>query len=138
MKRIELKIKSDYKEVTPLCQNVRAFCLNEGVEKKICNEIEICLTEALNNIVKHSYKEDFTKTVNVIITSENDWMKFDLIETGIPRKEFHKPTLEFDPNDIENLPEGGMGLYIIDQLMNEISYKTENGVNIFTMKKNIV
>ncbi len=31
-----------------------------------------------------------------------------------------------------------MGLFIIDQLMNEISYKTENGVNIFTMKKNIV
>ncbi|MCZ7603337.1 MAG: hypothetical protein M5R37_10725 [Melioribacteraceae bacterium] len=43
--------------------------------------------------------------------------------------------MEYDPEDIENLPEGGMGLYIIDQLMDEISYKVLDGVNIFSMKK---
>lgn len=138
MKRKEYSIASDYKEVAPLCKNIRVFCLNLGFNSTECNEIEICLTEALNNIIKHAYKEDFTKEIEVNVFWEDGWAKFELIDKGVSRKEFKKPKLEFDPKDIENLPEGGMGLFIIDQLMNEISYKTENGVNIFTMKKNIV
>jgi serine/threonine-protein kinase RsbW len=47
----------------------------------------------------------------------------------------NKPTLEFDPDDIDSIPEGGMGLYIIDQLMTDSNYSTDNGINTFTMKK---
>lgn len=132
---LEYNIKSDYKEVSSLCKNIRGFCLDNGLEKSVCSEIEICLTEAINNIVKHAYEENFTQSINVKITLKEKLIKLELTDHGISRREFRKPTLEFDPNDIENLPEGGMGLYIIDQLMDEISYKTENGVNIFTMKK---
>lgn len=115
--------------------SVRDFCLDNGFISKTCNEVEICLTEALNNIVRHAYKEDFSQTIDIEVKTEKNELQFDLMDKGIPRKNFKKPELEFDPEDIENLPEGGMGLYIIDQLMNEISYETVNGVNIFTMKK---
>jgi len=135
VKKKNYSIKSDYQDVAPLCMSIRSFCIENGFDSTICNEIEISLTEALNNIIRHSYKEDFSKTIDVNITTENNWLLLELIDSGISRKNFKKPKLEFDPEDIENLPEGGMGLYIIDQLMSEISYKTENGVNIFAMKK---
>jgi anti-sigma regulatory factor (Ser/Thr protein kinase) len=51
VKRKEYSIASDYKEVAPLCKNIRVFCLNLGFNSTECNEIEICLTEALNNII---------------------------------------------------------------------------------------
>lgn len=135
MKIREYKILSDYKEVTPVCKSIRSFCLEEDFKLSDCNEIEICLIEALNNIIRHAYKEDFTKNIEIDVKISGSDLEIRLADTGIPRKNFSKPKLEFDPKDIENLPEGGMGLYIIDQLMDEIFYNTNNGINIFHMKK---
>ncbi|WKZ70229.1 MAG: ATP-binding protein [Melioribacteraceae bacterium] len=131
----EFSIASNYTEVTPVCKEIRSFCLDENIKPSDCSEIEICLIEALNNIVKHAYKEDFTKSIQIKVDINNNEIMIQLFDSGISRKEFKKPTLEYDPEDIENLPEGGMGLYIIDQLMDEISYKVLDGVNIFSMKK---
>ena len=53
------------------------------------------------------------------------------------RKNLNKPVLEFDPNDIDGLPEGGMGLFIIEQLMDNNQYTVEGNKNTFTLVKKI-
>lgn len=106
-------------------------------DESVCNEIEICLVESLNNIIKHAYKEDNSRNIDLSIEINTSYIVIDVEDDGIPRKERKKPSLDFDPDDIENLPEGGMGLYIIDQLMDELTYKSIDGANIFTMKKRI-
>ena len=138
MKKKQYIIKSTYDEVTNACKEIRAFCLNNNVPSKTSNEIEICLVEALNNIVKHAYKEDFSQSIKINVIIEDQSLSLELIDQGCSRKEFKKPTLEYDPEDIDNLPEGGMGLYIIDQLMSEISYQIKDGSNIFLMKKSLL
>jgi len=131
----EYNIKSDYNEVTPVTKSIHSFCLEEKIKTTDCNEIEICLIEALNNVIKHAYKGDSTKSINIDVKINGKELQIKITDTGLPHKNFSKPKLEFDPNDIENLPEGGMGLYIIDQLMDEIFYESQNGVNFFYMKK---
>ena len=37
--------------------------------------------------------------------------------------------LEFDPDERQLLPEGGMGLQIMHELMDEVSYRREGDVN---------
>ena len=138
MKNKNYSLISRYDEVTPASKEIRAFCLECNIKTKFCNELEICLVEALNNIIKHAYKEDFTKTIHRDINIDKTMIEIELPDSGIERKKFNKPTLDYDPKDIENLPEGGMGLYIIDQLMDEISYRHVDGVNKFTMKKYLV
>lgn len=135
MKTKEFKIRSDYSEVTPVTKLIRSFCLEENVKVSDCNETEICLMEALNNVIKHAYKGDSSKSISIDVKINDKELIIRITDIGYPRKNFGKPKLEYDPNDIENLPEGGMGLYIIDQLMDEIFYESQNGINIFHMKK---
>ena len=137
MKKKEYKISCEYKEVPKVSIKVSAFCKELLGSKSVCGELEICLVESLNNIIKHAYKEDTSKSIEVVIEVTEKDVIIKAKDRGISRKDFKKPILEYDPDDIENLPEGGMGLFIIDQLMDEVTYKTENGVNIFTMKKNL-
>ncbi len=135
MKIKEYSIPSDYNEVAPVCKEIRSVCLEENVKITDCNEIEICLIEALNNIIKHAYKEEFTKCIKITVRLDKKVIALELTDEGFSRKDFKKPTLDYDPKDIEKLPEGGMGLYIIDQLMDKTSYHTTDGSNSFIMEK---
>lgn len=43
--------------------------------------------------------------------------------------------LDFDPNDISTIPDNGRGLYIIQSVMDELSYDSYPDKNVLTIKK---
>jgi len=43
--------------------------------------------------------------------------------------------MDFDPRDVRALPEGGMGLYIVRSVMDEVTYQSHAGVNTVGMAK---
>ncbi len=128
-------INSDYKNVSSACFIAKTFCEDHSVNENTTKEIELCLAEALNNIIKHSYKGDNKNLIDIDLIFDENKFTFSLSDYGLPRTNVDKPKLEFDPNDIDSLPEGGMGLFIISQLMDESTYISENGKNTFTVSK---
>lgn len=129
------RIPSDYAEAVELNRVIRQKLESENIEEHVCNAVEICVIEALNNVVKHAYQGDNTKWIDVSLNLNSKVLEIRITDEGKSRTSFETPTLEFDPEDINNLPEGGMGLYIIHQLMDEIDYQIINDKNIFILKK---
>ncbi|MCX7876841.1 MAG: ATP-binding protein [Melioribacteraceae bacterium] len=134
----KFNITSEYEKVDGLIFSVKEFLAKEKVESHILSGVDICLTEALNNIIKHAYKGEQNNPIEVIVSKDSNQLELLLIDCGRPRDNFVIKDLEFDPNDIENLPEGGMGLYLIKQLMDEINYYSINGKNYFTLRKILI
>ncbi len=128
-------ITSEYENVERLIFSVKEFLAKEKVESHILSGIDICLTEALNNIIKHAYKGEQNHPIEVIVSKDSNVLEIILIDEGKPRDNFIIKDLDFDPNDIENLPESGMGLYLIKQLMDDLSYYSINGKNYFNLRK---
>ncbi len=135
MKNFEINILSDYDNVAQVNDAVRDFLVNQGVETYVLNAFDICLTEALNNIIKHAYKEEKGKNITVHIAKDTKTIEVEIIDEGEPRTKLEIPNLDFDPQDINNLPESGMGLFIMNQLMDELKYENRNGKNYFILKK---
>jgi serine/threonine-protein kinase RsbW len=137
MENHSFQIESKYREITILVGKLHNLFLENGLDEQDQSELEICIVEALNNVVRHSYK---AKPDNFIILEldidiDENLVVIKIVDTGMSRTDFSKPTLQYDPLDIENLPEGGMGLFIIDRLMDSTNYETEDGKNIFIMTK---
>jgi serine/threonine-protein kinase RsbW len=128
-------IASDYEQVSEVNKLIRVFLLKENLEMLICNAVEICLNEALNNVIKHAYGGKSKYGIDINIRKNVKYLEIEIIDNGESRAKLDTPTLDFDPEDIDNLPESGMGLYIIHQLMDEVNYITLNGKNYFTLKK---
>lgn len=98
-------------------------------------QMELCVVEACNNVVEHGFQHDgsrqFTLTMNlltdrILLVLEYDGPAFEPSGSG---------TLDFDPENLDSLPEGGMGLFFIKQLMSSVEYKHFNGMNTITMTK---
>lgn len=133
----EIKISSEYDRVGEACELFRKFCLQNKIADIHSVKLEICLTEALNNVIKHSYEEKPGNDINLKISYDSEKIVINISETGKPRKKIEKPTLDFDPEDIDNLPESGMGLFIIEEIMDETKYHSDGKINTFNMIKNL-
>lgn len=137
MESKKFTINSAYKNVSSVCFIAKTFCEEQNIAEETIREIELSLAEALNNVIKHSYKGDETNKIEIEMTYDNNQFLLNLSDFGEPRKNLKKPVLEFDPEDIDSLPEGGMGLFIIEQLMDENKYSVDGNKNTFTLVKNI-
>lgn len=135
MKEQNFHITSDYGNVADVIQEIKNYLANENLEEHLCNAVDICLTEALNNVIKHSYGGNSSEPIDINIKKDSKLLEMEIIDVGIPRKNLVIKDLDFDPNDIENLPESGMGLFIIKQLMDELDYGSKEGKNYFILKK---
>jgi serine/threonine-protein kinase RsbW len=133
----KFSITSEYHNISVVSKKIKSFFKEEKIDRDIIDQVLISLMEALNNSIEHSYLEESGNNIDVIATVSKTKVEIDIMETGIPRTNFDKPQLKFDPNDLSTAPEGGMGLYIIDNLMDSISYQSENGVNTTSFYKRI-
>lgn len=110
---------------------VSAACREAAVPIDCEHEIISAFGEAFNNVVLHSYGE-LPGLVDIEIEERRDRLVVRLRDSG----------RGFDPKrlsapDLDALPEGGMGLFIILRAMDEVSWYKEGVENVITMAKRI-
>lgn len=107
-----------------------------GLEKSLVLKLNLALEEAVSNIILYAYPKEMGKKIMVSVTLKNNDLIFTITDTGIP----FDPTLSENPNieiSAEERPIGGLGIFLIKQIMNEVTYTRIHDINVFTMKKKI-
>lgn len=114
---------------------IRAVCASvaSGTEAA---QIELAVVEASNNIVEHAYSTLHGDIVLDVDIGEKK-IVIALHDTGetMPSVSNQSANLDFDPMNLDDLPEGGMGLFLMTSIMDERSYVSVNGRNTLTLTK---
>lgn len=131
----KFEILSTYKNIEHLNQQLKAIYKSINITQKDIAELEIVYVEALNNIVKHAYLEDPNQKIIVELSIVSSFWNAKLIDFGIPRRNFDVPNLDFNPDDIDSLPESGMGLFLIHKLTDSAKYLVKDSCNEFHLEK---
>lgn len=102
--------------------------------------IELVLAEVMNNIVEHAYASDPDGMIELKITPTSKGLNCELRDDGNPMPDGavplgHLPTANTGPMaDIDDLPEGGFGWFLIRDLARDLEYSHQNGKNILTFR----
>jgi len=134
MPQIEFNITSEFEQIAEVCEQVREFLSRNSVNEGTRINVEIILTETMNNIIEHGYGKQPGKNIEGNIELSERSITVAIKDTGTARKNERVNYIDFDPEDIVNLPERGLGLMIIDKIADATEYKSENGVNEFKIK----
>lgn len=134
-RRIKLIIDSNLDNVPLVGTSINKLCSTLALSEVECCEIEVCVVEAVNNSIIHAYGRGKGYEVEVVFSIYRDQIVIEIKDKGKSIKKLTQPTLDFDPKDRQNLPVGGMGLFIINKVMNEVRYITDKGVNTLTLTK---
>ena len=100
-------------------------------------KLRLSIEETVENIVHYAYKDSIGwMEVETNLDDKALMLTVTLKDAGKPFNPLEMP----DPDitlSVEEREIGGLGIYLCKQLMDEVTYRYENGCNILTMKKNI-
>lgn len=99
-------------------------------------QVRLALEETVTNVILYAYPGEKDKDIRIDLTCESGKLKMAVTDSGIPFNPLEKkdPDLTLPP---EERPIGGLGVYLVKQLMTEVTYSRRGGQNIVTMIKNM-
>ena len=98
--------------------------------------LNLVIEEAAVNVINYAYPKEEHQSIYLSANLHNGSIVFVLTDTG----------KEFDPTqapeaDItlsaEERPIGGLGIFLIRQIMNEVKYQRIDGKNVLTLEKKL-
>lgn len=98
-------------------------------------QITVCVEEMFVNVAHYAYGNE-TGEVTLSIDGNAREVTITLTDRGVP----FDPLAKDDPDitlSAEDRKIGGLGIFMVKKSMNEVFYERKNGMNIFTMKKEI-
>lgn len=136
MSRLRLTINSDLKDVFLVGLTVNRICQYLEMDAVQSYEVELCAVEAVTNSIRHAYGNQPGNEVSLTLVIRDNRLELEITDKGTAMENSEQSrliegsqALEFDPADVGSLPEGGMGLQIMHDVMDEVSYKSEGDVN---------
>lgn len=114
-----------------LMESVSKCARTQGFDQKKVNKIELAIEEVLVNIFNYSYPEK-PGEVEINCKMENGRFIIEIIDSGIP---FDMSSLS-DPDvtaDVDHRKIGGLGVFLIKKLKDEVRYRRENNQNILNL-----
>ena len=132
------QLQSDYKEIAGVCSGVLAE-LSDVLSPAKRDELHIGLSEALNNVIEHSYQEEPGNKIDVCLESSANKVTIRIIDygRGMAEEKFENRAAEvvFDQEDMASFPEGGMGISLIKACMDATAYTRKDGANTLELVK---
>jgi len=104
-----------------------------GDKETLAYHLNLVLTEAMVNAIKHAGAKEPEKLVRIVISIHHDDLTIKVYDDG----------QGFDINDIpppnfEELEDRGRGIFLIRSLMDSVCYRKNCRENILEMKKKLV
>ena len=135
MKR-ELIFKNEEQELSRVTGFMEGICDELQLDMHVTMKLQLAMEEMVSNVIFYAYPQG--TSADIVLTAESDGaeLTFVLSDGGKPFDPTAKdaPDLDVDPMDRD---QGGMGILIVKNIMNEVSYQRLGNTNQLTMKKKL-
>lgn len=134
---IVLTTTTTFENVSLVGTALKAIC-RSVISEAEAYQFELGVVEACNNIIEHAYQYNPDGEFSIHINFFNDRIVCTMRYGGhaFPNNISLPTNLEFDPDNLESLPEGGMGLFLINSLMDAVEFsRDQDGFNSLVLTK---
>ncbi|MGB3340223.1 MAG: ATP-binding protein [bacterium] len=133
MRKVELTLCCGFYPINEVRNFMANICRQLGLKRTEIYKIKAAVDEALTNIIKHSYR-NMKGSINIRLDSDGTKITIYMQDSGRAFK--IKKAKRRTPNDIIKVQkEGGLGLSMIEHLMDEVRYVRKQKYNQLIMVK---
>ncbi len=126
MKPQTLHIESRTERLIAVREFVSEAARQAGFGDEEVSKIALAVDEACTNIIKHAYKFDPTKTIEISIRQRKSAFEVSITDSG---RQFNPD--EITPPDMReyltHYRRGGLGIYLMKSLMDKVEYHITQG-----------
>lgn len=132
----KLTIENQLEQLTLVASFVEELCEELGLDASLVFNLNLVLEEAMTNVIMYAFPEGGKHKLELTAATEGGMLSLVVKDSGIA----------FDPTAVpdadvtltaEERPIGGLGIFLIRQIMDEVNYERVDECNILTMKKKL-
>ncbi len=130
--KFEVCITSSARAVRDALQQVLTGLEPLVLDPEEKSTVELVLAEALNNIVEHAYPiASPSGPIHIRCHQKNDGLHFRIRDNGLAMPDGKAPKGQIQPCEVEasDLPEGGFGWFLIENLAKDTRYRRSGDEN---------
>ena len=132
----KLILQNEVAEISKLAIFIEELGEEFGLSPDLVFNLNLVLEEAVSNVILYAYPKEEHQIISLIARKKDNQLIFVLTDSG---KEFD-PTQAPDADitlSAEDRPIGGLGIFLIRQIMNTVEYQRIEGKNVLTLGKEL-
>jgi serine/threonine-protein kinase RsbW len=136
-KQFQLTVLNKLENIPLVAQFISDSMAQLGMDESKIFDVNVAVDEACTNIIQHAYSPEEQGTIEILckLFSEN--------KAAVLIKDYGKPFDQSRPvmpdttSSLEERRPGGLGLFFMRELVDEIYYEYKDGYETLTMVKNL-
>ena len=129
-----LKLRNDVHQVPKLNSFVKSVCDKLNLDKPLISQLMLATEEAVVNVMNYAYPMGNEGEITVTACGTEKDIKFIIVDEGKAFDPTH-PSEADTSLSAEERPIGGLGILLVQELMDTINYERIDGKNVLTLKK---
>jgi len=139
LKRQKIKyyvVENKMDELSSLAEKIERLADEWSISQELSMKINLVIEEALSNIILYAFNDKSKHEIRISVSKVDNNLEITFKDDGIP----FNPLLQKKPDinlPAEERPVGGLGIFLISQVMDEMHYSRDKNQNILILKKSI-
>ena len=132
---LEISLVNDLREIAGVAAKIDEFCAARGLAAQLAYAVNLAIEEILTNTISYGYDDDDPHRIELILRLEPGALVVVTVDDS----------RAFDPSQVEPAPDlqssleerapGGLGLFLVQQMMDEVEYQRRDGCNVVMLTK---
>jgi len=129
---LTLHLENRIAEIARLVDAVESFGSHAGLSSDLTYRLTLSLDEIVSNVIRHGYSDTNDHVVEVRLSVHDGVVTSVIEDDGHPYdpRESPEPDLSMP---VEQRGPGGLGIFLVRQMMDSIDYARRDGRNILTV-----
>ncbi len=129
-------IENQIKEISSLAEKIEELAEEWEISPALAMNMNLVIEEAVSNIIFYAFADKYKHKIKISVSTDNKTLTISITDDGIPFNplEQQQPDIKLPA---EERPVGGLGIFLISQIMDEMQYNRKGNENRLTLKKSI-
>ena len=131
---LEVSIANDLRELARVAAKIDEFCVARGLGPQIGYSVNLSVDEILTNTISYGYDDEEPHKIEIVVSMESDSIVVVIVDDSTAFDLSQTPDADVE-SSVEERALGGLGLFLVHQMMDGVEYRRMGGCNVVTLTK---
>ena len=132
-----VELRNELSEVQRLSEEIEDFGTQYALSPEVVFQLNLALEEAVTNVISYGFDDGRPHLLTVRLALEDGLLRAQVEDDGVAHDPLQTPPPDLDAS-LEERKVGGLGIHLVKELMDEVSYLRSDERNILTMNKHVL